>query len=57
MEYIIRYLNPVDRNLEKTTKVDKEFYKKLDFKDLKFPVKIRDIHKLKGNSISNTKTF
>ena len=40
MEYIIRYLNPVDRNLEKTTKVDKEFYKKLDFKDLKFPVKI-----------------
>ena len=57
MEYIIRYLNPVDRNLESTTKVDKEFYKKLDFKDLKFPVKIRDIHKLKGNSISNTKTF
>ena len=57
MEYIIRYLNPVDRNLERTTKVDKEFYKELDFKDLKFPVKIRDIHKLKGNSISNTKTF
>ena len=57
MEYIIRQLNPVDRNLESTTKVEKEFYKKLDFKDLKFPVKIRDIHKLKGNSISNTKTF
>ena len=57
MEYIIRHLNLVDRNLVRMTKVDKEFYKKVDFKDLKFPVKIRDIHKLKGNSISNTKTF
>ena len=56
MEYIIRHLNLIDRNLVIMTKVDEEFYKKLDFKDLKFPVKIRDIHKLKGNCISNTKT-
>ena len=35
------------------TKADKDFAKKLDFKDTKFPVKIRDIHKIeKNNSIS-----
>ena len=34
------------------TKADKEFAKKLDFKDIKFPVKTRDIHKVeKKNSI------
>ena len=29
------------------TKADAGFVKKLDFKDIKFPVKIRDIHKIK----------
>ena len=29
------------------TKADKDFIKKLDFKDIKFPVKIRDIHETK----------
>ena len=29
------------------TKADKGFPKRLDFKDIKFPVKIRDIHKIK----------
>ena len=28
------------------TKTDKDFAKKLDFKDIKFPVKVRDIHKI-----------
>ena len=28
------------------TKVDKHFIKKLDFKDIKVPVKVRDIHKI-----------
>ena len=27
-------------------KVDKHFIKKLDFKDIKVPVKVRDIHKI-----------
>ena len=34
-------------------KVDKDFAKKLDFEDIKFRVKVRDIHKIeKKNSIS-----
>ena len=35
-----------DRNPARITKADKEFVKKLDFKDIKFLVKIRDIHKI-----------
>ena len=42
---IERYLNPADRHLARIKKADKEFAEKLDFKDIKFPVKIRDIHK------------
>ena len=50
--YIVRYLNPEDRNPARIAKADKEFARKLDFKDIKFPVKFRDIHKIeKKNSI------
>ena len=39
-----------------TTKADKDFAEKLDFKGIKFPVTIRDMHKIekkkKKNSIS-----
>ena len=28
------------------TNVDKDFSKKLDFKDKKFPIKVRDIHRI-----------
>ena len=50
---IVRYLNPALRNPARNTKANKEFAKKLDFKDMKFPVKIRDIHKFeKTYSIS-----
>ena len=45
-------LNPADRTPARITKADKEFAKKLDFKDIKFPVKLRDIHKIeKKNSM------
>ena len=47
-----RYLNPADYNLARITKADKDFKKKLYFKDIKFPVETRDIHKIKNtNSI------
>ena len=46
MNALIRYLNPADRNPARITKANKEFTKKLDFKNIKFPVKIRDIHKI-----------
>ena len=50
---LVRYLNPVDHHLARIRKADKVFAKKLNFKDIKFPVKKRDIHKIeKKNSIS-----
>ena len=43
---IVRHLNPADCKATKFTKSVKEFTKKLDFKDIKVPVKIRDIYKI-----------
>ena len=49
---LVRYLNPVDHNPARVTKADKDFVKKLDFKDINFPVEIRNIHKIeKKNAI------
>ena len=35
-----RYLNPGDCNPPRTTKTQKDFAKKIGFKDIKFPIKI-----------------
>ena len=43
---MVRYLNPGDHNPRRIIKVYKDFAKRLDFKGIKFPVKIRDIHKI-----------
>ena len=43
---IVKYLNPADHNPRRITEADKDFVKKLDFENIKFPVKIRDIHKM-----------
>ena len=49
---LVRYLNPANHHPARITKADKDFANRLDFKDIKFPVKIRDIHKIdKDNSI------
>ena len=49
---LVRYLHPADNNPRRITKPNKDFAKRLDFKDIEFPVKSRDIHKLeKKNSI------
>ena len=46
---IVRFLHPTDFNPRIFPKTDKYFAKKLD---IKFPVKVRDIHKIeKNNSI------
>ena len=45
--FLIRYVNPADHHPARITKADEDFAKKLHFKDIKFPVKIRDIHKIK----------
>ena len=45
---LVRYLNPADNH----PVVKKDFAKRLDFKDIKFLVKAREIHKIKKmNSI------
>ena len=54
---LIRYLNPADRNPVKPTKADKDFAKKSDFKDIKFPVKVRDIHKIEKNNCIGISVF
>ena len=49
----VKCLNPADHHLSRITKAGKDFTKKIDFKDIKFPQKIRDIHKIeKMNSIN-----
>ena len=50
---LVRSLNPAYHNARKIPKADKYFAKRLDFKNIKRPVKIGDIHKIeKNNSIS-----
>ena len=50
--YLVRYLNPADHHPARIFKADKDFSKILYFKDMHFPVTIRDIHKTeKNNSI------
>ena len=43
---IVRYFNPADHNPRRVTKADHDFARKLYFKDIKLPVKIRDIQKI-----------
>ena len=42
--YLVSYLHPADHNL-KITKADTDFAERRDFKDIRFPVKTRDIYK------------
>ena len=44
---LVRYLDPADYHPARITKADKDFAKRLHFKDIKFPVKVRDFHKIK----------
>ena len=50
---LLRYLNPGDHNPRRIIKVHKDFAKRLDFKGIKFPVKIRDIHKIEKKKKSS----
>ena len=49
---LVRYLNPADHHPPRITKADKDFAKTLDFKNINFPVKIRDIHKIENKNPS-----
>ena len=49
---LVRYLHPADHHLTRIIKVNRLFGGKLNFEHIKFPVKIKDIHKIeKKNSI------
>ena len=47
---LFRYVNLADHNPGRITKADKDFTKRVDFKDIKFPVKISYIHKIEKNN-------
>ena len=38
----IRYLNPLNKDPQRITKVDKKMINNLDYKDIKFPVPKKD---------------
>ena len=45
-------LGPEGHHPKRITKADKKFSKRLDFNDIKFPVKVGDIQKIEKNPIS-----
>ena len=50
---LARDANLADHNPRRITKADKDFAKRLDFNDIKFPEKTRELHKIeKKNSIA-----
>ena len=53
----VTYWNPADHHSARFTIADKGFAKKIDFKDIKFPVKIWDIHKFGKKNFSGIIVF
>ena len=51
---LVRYLNPADYHLVRITK---DFSKRLDFKDVKFLVKTRDILKIERKNSNDISVF
>ena len=54
---LVRYLHPADHNTKRITKAHKDFSKKLDFKNIKFPVIVRDIHKIEKKNFIGISVF
>ena len=50
-------MHPADHNPTRIRKVDKDFARELDFKDIKFPVKIGNIHKIGKNNCIGFSVF
>ena len=55
--FLVRYLNFADHHSTIIRKIDKGFERKLDFKDKKIPVKIRDIHKIEKKKCVSLSVF
>ena len=54
---MVRYLHPEDYRPARIRKVDKMFKSELDFKDIKVPVKIRDINKIEKKNCIGISVF
>ena len=54
---LVRYLHLADHHLTRITKADKDFDQKLDFKDIKTPVKTRKIQKIDKENSNGISTF
>ena len=54
---MVRYLNPTNHHPTRITKADKDFSKRLEFKEINFPVKITDIHKLEKKNVMGISVF
>ena len=54
---MVRYLNPTNHHPARITKADKDFSKRLEFKEINFPVKITDIHKLEKKNVMGISVF
>ena len=53
----MKYLNRSNRHPGRIRKVDRMFESKLDFKDIKFPIKIRDTHKIEKRNCFGISVF
>ena len=54
---MVRYLNPTNHHPARITKADKDFSKRLEFKEINFPVKITNIHKLEKKNVMGISVF
>ena len=45
-------LDPADHHPARTRKINNNFARKCDFNGIKFPIKIRDIHKIEKKTAS-----
>ena len=54
---LVGHLNPTDLDPPRLTKADKDFVKTLNFKNINFPVKIRDIHKIVNKNFIGISVF
>ena len=53
----VRHLNPADHNPVRIAKADKDFPKRVDFKDIKLTVKTRDTHKIEKKNYIGINMF
>ena len=54
---LVRYLNYTDHHPARITKGNKDFVTNFDFRGIKFPVKIRDIHKIEKKNSTGISAF